>query len=72
MEKFVIDRIEEGFAVLEKEDGTKENVKASFIKDCKEGDVVAFCDGEYIVLKEETIKRKKLIEEKMKKLFKGN
>ena len=72
MEKYIIDRIEEDFAVLEKEDGTIENVKAAFIKDCKEGDVVAFCDGEYIVLKEETLKRKKNIEEKMNKLFKRN
>ena len=38
----------------------------------KEGDVVVFCDGEYIVLKDETLKREKLIKEKMNKLFRRN
>ena len=70
MKKYIIDRIEGKYAVLECEDGAMENVEASLIKGCREGDSVIFEDGVYTVSKELTSERKRIIEEKMKKLFK--
>ena len=69
MKKFIIDRFEGEFAVLEKEEGGTFDVPKSELGDAKEGDVVLLDDGVYIVDAEETQKRKKLISEKMRKLF---
>ena len=71
MEKFIIDRFECEYAVLEKEEGTTIDVLKSKIPDAKEGDVVVLENGVYRVDKDETQKRKQLIEEKVKKLFGG-
>ena len=67
--KYIIDRFEGEFAVLEKEDGGIIDVPKSEIEGAKEGDVVLFENGLYTIDIEETEKRKALIEEKMKKLF---
>ena len=67
--KYIIDRFEGEFAVLEKEDGGTIDVPKSEIENAKEGDVILFENGVYIIDAEETEKRKALIEEKMKKLF---
>lgn len=69
MEKFIIDRFEGEFAVLEKEEGGTFDVLATKIPKAKEGDVVIFENGIYIIDEEETKRRKELIAEKMKKLF---
>lgn len=69
MERFIIDRIEGDFAVLEREDGKIKAVPAVIIENSKEGDAVIFEDGKYIVDEEETKRRKKNIEEKMNRLF---
>lgn len=69
MEKYVIDRIEENFFVLENEDGKVIDVEKILIPGGKEGDVVAFEKGEYFVLEEETQKRKAIISEKIKRVF---
>lgn len=50
MMKFTVDRIEDGFAVLEKDDITHENVPACLLpKGAKEGSVLIF-DGENYTL----------------------
>ena len=67
--KYVIDRFEGEFAVLEKEEGGTFDVPKSELGDAKEGDVVLLDDGVYIVDAEETRKRKEMIAEKMRKLF---
>lgn len=67
--KYIIDRFEGEFAVLEKEEGGTFDVPKSEIIDAKEGDVVIFDNGIYTVDKEETKKRKELIAEKIKRLF---
>lgn len=72
MEKYVIDRCEENFFVLEKEDGTTIDVEKSLIPGGKEGDVATFENGEYHLLEEETKKRKDIISEKMKRVFGKN
>lgn len=70
MEKYVVVRFEEGFAVLEKENGEIEAIPKEIVKG-KENDVLIQLNGEYITDKEETKKRKLLIKEKMKKVFKN-
>ena len=69
MEKYIVDRFEENFAVLEKESGGTIDVDKSLLPDAEEGDVVIFENGTYSVSEEETRKRKALIAEKMKRLF---
>ena len=67
--KFIIDRFEGEFAVLEKENGGTTDVLKSEIPDGKEGDIVIFENDVYTIDKAETQKRKEMIAEKMKKLF---
>ncbi len=68
--KYILDRFEGGFAVLEKEEGGTIDVLKDEIPNGKEGDVIRFEKGDYIIDSEETKKRKELIEEKIKKLLK--
>ena len=70
MEKYIVVRFEEGFAVLEKENGDIIKAEKEIVKG-KENDVLICLNGEYITDKEETQKRKALIIEKMKQVFKN-
>lgn len=69
MKKYIVDRIEGDFAVLESEDGKTENVNISNINGCSEGDVIIFENGNYRIDTKLSEDRKILIAEKMKKLF---
>ena len=69
MKKFIIDRFEEEFAVLEKDEGGTVDVPRIKIPDAKEGDVILLENGVYTIDEAETLKRKEIIAEKMKKLF---
>ena len=69
MKRYIIDRIEDEFAVLEKEEGGTFDVKRQLIPGGKEGDVVLFDGESYHIDADETVKRKEIIEEKMRKLF---
>lgn len=71
MEKYIVDRFEGDFAVLEKEDGGTVDVKRELLEGACEGDAVIFENGEYIIDAVETQMRRKNIEEKMRKLFKS-
>lgn len=71
MERYIIDRFEEEYAVLERKDGTTLDVLRELIGECNEGDVVTEEKGIYRVNKAETEQRKQLLAEKMAKLF-GN
>lgn len=70
MEKYVFIRFEEEFAVLEKENGEIVNAPKESVKG-KENDVLIALNGEYITDKEETEKRKIIIKDKMKKVFRN-
>ena len=70
MEKYIIDRFEEDFAVLEMETGGTIDVPKSEIPDGKEGDVVILENGVYQVDEAETQKRKEMIKQKLSELFK--
>ena len=69
MEKYIVDRFEEEYLVLEKETGETLDVLKKEIPDAKKGDVVIFENGKYTVDREETKVRKKIIAEKLRKLF---
>ena len=72
MEKYIVDRFEEGFAVLENESGGTVDVPSGALPQLSEGDVVVFQNGEYYKDCEETEKRRRIIAEKMRKLFGNN
>lgn len=69
MEKFILDRFEENFAVLQKETGKTVDVEKSLLPDAKEGDVLILECGVYRIDAEETSKRKERIIQKMEKLL---
>ena len=70
MKRYIVDRIEEDFVVLQDEDKKMSDIPKSIIPDANEGDVVIFKDGVYVVDEEETISRKEKMVAKMKKLLK--
>ena len=69
MEKYIVDRIEENFVILESKSGVNLEVPTDELPEVKEGEVVIFENGRYTLDAEETEKRRKIIEEKMRKLF---
>ena len=72
MERYVIDRFEGDFAVLEREEGGTVDILKSDLPEATEGDVIIFENGVYRVDKEETLRRQELTLEKMRKLFEKN
>ena len=69
MKKYVLDRFEEEFAVLEKEEGGTIDILKSILPDAERGDVIAEENGIYFVDKTATMERKAIIAEKRKRLF---
>lgn len=72
MEKYIIDRFEGDYAVLEREKGGTIDVLKSDLPEAREGDVILLENGFYRVDKEDTLRRQELIAEKMRKLFEKN
>ena len=69
--KYVLDRIEGKYAVLECEDGKNLNILRSELPiTAKEGDVIKFIDSMYVVDLEETKNKKNKINAKLRKLIK--
>ncbi len=69
MEKFIVDRFEENFAVLESENGGTVDVEKSLLPEAKEGDVIILENGMYRIDEDETAQRKAHIKEKMERLL---
>ena len=69
MEKYIVDRLEEDFIVLEKETGGSIDIKRELLPDAKRGDVLIGENGVFLIDEQETLERKKRIFEKMNKLF---
>ena len=68
--QLIIDRFECDYAVCEKEDGSMLDVKKSEIPiSAKEGDVLDLIDGKFCINHEETESRRRIIDEKVRKLF---
>lgn len=69
--KLIVDRIEEGVAVLEKEDMTHIHINLSELPEgTKEGSVLAFDGASYVLDSDEEEKRRKRILEMQNMLFK--
>ena len=69
METYILDRFEEGFGVLEDKNGLTHPVKKELLQGITEGDVVLFDGERYTPDRTQTEMRKKMIEEKMRRLF---
>lgn len=68
--ELIIDRFEDEYAVCEDENKKILNINKSKIpKQAKEGDIIIYTDGKYILDKEKTLNRKKYIEELTKDLW---
>jgi hypothetical protein len=66
----IIDRFEENLAVCEREDGKIINIERNMIpQDAKEGDVLVVDENRIFIDREETLKRRKKIEEMTKNLW---
>ena len=69
--KLIIDRFENNYAVCEKEDRTMINIEKSKLpENAKEGDVLIIKNDKIIIDYEETSKRKKIIENLTKDMWK--
>ena len=68
--ELIIDRFEAEYAVCEDENKKILNINKSKIpKQAKEGDIIIYRNGTYILDKEKTLNRKKYIEELTKDLW---
>ena len=68
--ELIIDRFEDEYAVCEDENKKILNINKSKIpKQAKEGDIIIYRNGTYILDKEKTLNRKKYIEELKKDLW---
>ena len=68
--KYSVDRIEEGFAVCEDENGKTVNFEIGKLPEgVKEGDLISVDNGEAVILTEETEARRKKLAEKRRALF---
>ena len=69
--KYTVDRIEEGFAVCEDENGRMVNVEiATLPVDVREGDIISLENGKAVILEDETHERRRMIQQKRKDIFK--
>lgn len=69
MERYIVDRFQEDFVVLEKETGGSINIKRELLPEAKRGDVLTEENGAFIIDEQETLERKRRISKKMNKLF---
>ena len=69
MERYIVDRFEENFIVLEKETGGSIDIKRELLPHVQRGDVLTKEDGVFRIDERETLERKARISEKMNKLF---
>lgn len=70
MKQYGVDRFEGDYAVLVDGDGRCLNVlRKELPSEIAEGDLVAFNDGEYRLLNEETVERKKEVSDLLDELF---
>ncbi len=71
LEKYAVDRLEEGFAILENIDtGEIKMVELLLLPVVKEKDMLVYKDGFYMIDDEERRKRLEIIRERLEKLKK--
>ena len=69
MERYIVDRFQEDFVVLERETGGSIDIKRELLPHVKRGDVLTEENGVFRIDEQETLERKTRIYEKMNKLF---
>lgn len=69
MERYIVDRFQEDFIVLERETGGSINIKRELLPHVQRGDVLTEENGVFLIDEQETLERKTRIYEKMNKLF---
>ena len=69
MKKYIVDRFEEDFAVLEKEEGGTADIPKSLLPGAKKGDVIIEKDGKFFVDEKRTEERKISVMAKIRRLF---
>ena len=69
MKRYIVDRFQEDYIVLEKETGGCIDIKRELLPHVQRGDVLTEENGVFSIDEQETIERKKRISEKMNKLF---
>ncbi len=69
MKKYIIDRFEENFVVLEKEKGGTIDVEKSLLPGAKKGDIVIEKGGKYFIDEKLTNERRESMMEKIRRLF---
>lgn len=68
--ELIVDRLEEEYIVCEDENKNIVNILKDEVEDeVKEGDIIIFVDGKYIVNKEKTKDRKEYIQDLIKDLW---
>lgn len=71
MKYYSVDRIEENIATLIDDDENKVEIDVSqLLKEVKEGDILKFENGKYVLDKDETMKRKERILSLQNRIFK--
>ena len=66
--RYTVDRIEEETVVLSDDTGDAKNVSLRETGNVREGDILEYKDGYYILLENETAVRKKSLAERFEKL----
>lgn len=69
MERYIVDRFQEEFVVLERETGGCIDIKRELLPHVKRGDVLTEENGIFRIDEQQTLERKTQIYEKMNKLF---
>ena len=69
MERYIVDRFQEDFVVLERETGGCIDIKRELLPHVQRGDVLTEENGVFRIDEQETLERKTRIYEKMNKLF---
>lgn len=68
--ELIVDRLEEEYIVCEDENKNIVNILKNEVEDeVKEGDIIVFVDGKYIINKEKTKNRKEYIQDLIKDLW---
>jgi len=69
MQWFSVDRIEGDFAICQSDDGAMVKLLLSSIPPAREGDMLRYEDSEYVVDKEETLRRRRENAELQRRVF---
>ena len=71
-EKFIIDRFEQDFAVVERENGEMIDISVMYLpENVKAGDVIILTENGYVSHEKSTAERRKSNIERLKKILKG-